>query len=115
MKFKSLLFLGVAAAFFGISCDKESSTVERREIDCTELSSFIGTNFNDFVNANEKYQDKAGAGDGTASFNVFYKSLTQSYDMTLTVSSDKNGVITEMNASVVDAGKSLELWNFFME
>ena len=41
MKFKSLLFLGVAAAFFGISCDKESSTVERREIDCTELSSCI--------------------------------------------------------------------------
>lgn len=115
MKFKSLFFLGVAAAFFGISCDKESSTVERREIDCAELSSCIGTNFNDFVNANEKYQNKAGAGEGTASFNVFYKSLTQSYDMTLTVSSDKNGVITEMNASVVDAGKSLELWNFFME
>ena len=69
MKKSLLMTFGICAAVFGVSCSKQSTPVERLDIDCSELASCIGTDFDAFVKANEKYQDEIDAEEGTVSFN----------------------------------------------
>ena len=84
------------------------------DINCSELASCIGTDFDAFVKANEKYQDEIDAEEGTVSFNAVLKISESTYDMELTVNSDKHGMIISFDASLEDETKSRELWDYFM-
>lgn len=114
MKKSLLLTFGICAAVFGVSCNKQSTPVERLDINCSELASCIGTDFDAFVKANEKYQDEIDAEEGTVSFNAVLKISESTYDMELTVNSDKHGMIISFDASLEDETKSRELWDYFM-